>query len=94
MPNSSSQSTERFIAEPCEKNGWCKLKNPELSDDLIGEVFIGEIWGESCRLCDFLLIGWWRGNRVGFQESCAQPEVAILHLVSYFLQKNGKINIP
>ena len=32
-------------------------------------------------LCaDFLLTGWWWGNRVTFQESCAQPEVTIFHL--------------
>ena len=31
-------------------------------------------------LCDFLLIGWWWGNRKVFQKSCAQPEVTILHL--------------
>ena len=30
---------------------------------------------------DFLLIGWWWGNRVGFPESRAQPEVNILGLV-------------
>ena len=31
-------------------------------------------------MCDFLLIGWWRGNREALQESCAQPEVTILNL--------------
>ena len=35
------------------------LENPELLDGLGGEVFIGKIWGEGCRVCDFLLIGWW-----------------------------------
>lgn len=34
------------------------LKNPELLDGLEGEVFIGEIWGEGCRIHDYLLIGW------------------------------------
>ena len=24
-----------------------------------GEAFIGKIWGEGCRVCDILLIGWW-----------------------------------
>ena len=33
-------------------------------------------------LCaDFLLIGWWWGNRAELQGSCVQPEVTILHLV-------------
>ena len=26
-------------------------------------------------MCDYLLIGWWGGNRVVLQESYAQPEV-------------------
>ena len=44
------------------------------------------IWGRGQSLhylplcANFLLIGWWWGNRVVFQESCAQPEVTILHL--------------
>ena len=37
----------------------------------------GNIWGEGCRVCDFLLIGGWCG--MVFQESWAQPEVTILH---------------
>ena len=44
-----------------------------------GRVFKA-IWGEGCRLCDFLLIGWWWGNRAVLQKSCAQSEVSILHL--------------
>ena len=42
-----------------------------------GRVFIGKIWGEWCRMCDFV---WWWGNRAIFQEFCAQPEVTVLHL--------------
>ena len=44
------------------------------------------IWGggqslHSLLLCaDFLLIGWWWGDRAVLQESGAQPEVTILHL--------------
>ena len=34
-------------------------KNPELPDGLGGEVFIGKIWSEGCRVCDFLVVGWW-----------------------------------
>ena len=29
---------------------------------------------------NFLLINWWYGSRVLLQKSCAQPDVAILHL--------------
>ena len=39
--------------------GWLALKNPKLPDGFGAEVFIGQIWDEGCRVCDFLLIGWW-----------------------------------
>ena len=45
-----------------------------------GKFFTGKIWGESCSVCHFLLISWWWGSRTVLQESCAQPEVSILHL--------------
>ena len=45
-----------------------------------GEFFIGKIWGEGYKVCDFLLIGWWWGYRAVFQESCSQPKVTILYL--------------
>ena len=51
-----------------------------LPSGLWGKVFIGGIGGEGCRVCDLLLIGWWWGSKAVLQESCAQPEVAILHL--------------
>ena len=35
------------------------LKRAKLHDDFWGRVFKGKIWGEDCRVCDFLLIGWW-----------------------------------
>ena len=73
-------SRERFIARPNKENGWLMLKNPELLHGFGGKVFIGKMWGKGWRVCDFLLIGWWWGDRVVFQESCAQPEVTILHL--------------
>ena len=47
----------------------------------------GESFGEEVRIfylslwADFLLIAWWWGNRVMFQESCAQSKVNILLLV-------------
>ena len=73
-------SREVFIAGPSKENGWLVLKNPELPDGFRGEAFIGNNCGEGCRVCGFLLIGWWWGNRAVLQESCAQPEVTILHL--------------
>ena len=69
-----------FIAGPSKENRWLTFKHPKLPDGFVGIVLIGKIWGEGCRVCDFLLIGWWWGSRVVLQESCAQPEVAILHL--------------
>ena len=54
-------------------------QKPQLPEGFPG-VFIGKIWGESCRVFDFLLAGWWSGNRVDLQESCAKPEVTILHM--------------
>ena len=42
-----------------KENGQLMLKNLKLPDGLGGKVFKGKIWGEGCRVCDFLLIGWW-----------------------------------
>ena len=39
-----------------------------------------KIWAGGCRLCDFLLICWWWGNRAIFQESCVQSEVTVPHV--------------
>ena len=47
-------------------------QKPQLPEGFQG-VFIGKIWGENCRVFDFLLTGWWSGNRVDLQESCAKP---------------------
>ena len=61
---------------------------------VLGNSFIGKIWGEGCRVRDFLLIGLWWGNKgdvsgistFWFQpvwglHACGQHEVTILHLV-------------
>ena len=58
-----------FIAGPSKENGRLVLKRPKLPDSFQGGVFKGNIWGEGCRVCDFLLIGWWGGNRVVFLGS-------------------------
>ena len=92
---------ERFIAGPCKENGWLVLKNPEFSSVVGGEVLKGQICGESCRMCELLLIGWCRGNRGMLQETCDQPEIIILHLAGglssgrstqryYYIQSLGR----
>ena len=91
----SARSRERFIEGPSKEKEQFELTEPKLPDRLQGRVFISRMWGESCRVCDFLLIGWWGGARVVFRESqssafwfqpvwglCAgaQPEMTIFHL--------------
>ena len=48
-----------FIAGPSKENRWLTFKHPKLPDGFVGIVLIGKIWGEGCRVYDFLLIGWW-----------------------------------
>ena len=60
---------EKGLQWPNKEKGWLILKRPELPDGFQGRVFKGNIWGEGRRVCDFLLIGWWWGNRVMFPES-------------------------
>jgi len=40
-----------------ENQAPCDSKKPELSYSFQGMVFNSKIWGEGCRVCDFLLIG-------------------------------------
>ena len=40
-----------------ETDGSCS-KDPN-SPKVLGESFKGKTWGEGCRVCDFLLTGWW-----------------------------------
>jgi len=52
------QSLEQsFIAGPSKVSGWLVLKIPEFLDGFLGD-FIGKIWGEVCKVRDFLLVGW------------------------------------
>lgn len=94
--NVSVWSRERLIAEASKKNKW--LKNPVLPD--------GSGRGSSRHsvgVCDFLLIGWWWGDRVAFQPSngqlrfasptwrgclCSQRETQILFCVLHPLRKS------
>ena len=64
-------SRKRFIAEPSKENGWFMLKRSEIADGFQGRVFKGKIWGEGCTVYNFFLIGWWWGNTMITQDSCA-----------------------
>ena len=62
-------STEKFIVGPSKENKWLMFKSSELPEFfpnfffLRRKIFIGKIWGEGCRVCSFLLVGWWWGSR-------------------------------
>ena len=43
-------SRDRSVEEPSKENGWLGLTRPELPDSFGGRVFIGNIWGEGCRV--------------------------------------------
>ena len=59
-----------FICEALSKENWqCVLKRPELPDGFQARVFGGKGHRMREQLMDLLLMGWWRGNRVMFQES-------------------------
>ena len=47
-------SRERLIAGPSKESRWLMLRKPELPDGFQRSVFMGKIWGEGCRVCDFL----------------------------------------
>ena len=92
LPHSKARQikTSEFAAEKDLLQGQARRIGDSCSKTLNSlmfreEVFIGKIWDERGRVCDFLLIDWWWGNRAVL---CAQ-----LHLGwgPYFLQKNSKI---
>ena len=76
--NGLLEGQARRMGGSCQKKQ--KKPKPELPDSFLGKVFIGKIWSEGCRVYGFLLIDWWWDYREMLQESCTQPEVAILHL--------------
>ena len=47
------------MARPSKEQGQLMLKRPKLSNGFEGRVFKGNIWGEGCRVDDFLPIVWW-----------------------------------
>ena len=56
-------SREHFIAGPTEET--CGSCSKNLNSLMVWRgCFIGKIWGESCRVCDFLLIIWWWDKRL------------------------------
>ena len=76
--------------------GILHAQNPQILG-WFSEKSLGKIWDEGCRVCDFLLIGWWRDTRAVLWECCAQSEVTILQLggglSSPPTQKNDKDNV-
>ena len=99
------KESSAFIAEPSKEKRWLTIRKMKLPDSFQGEVFKGNIWGEGCRVHDFLLIGWWWGYRVVFQESQSstfwfQPVWGLCSDhpppgwgVLFFLQNNSKVCI-
>ena len=75
-------SRGRFIVGPSKENGWLMFKSSELPEFFPDyfffgkKIFIGKIWGEGCRVCGFLLVGWWWMLQGMLEESFPQPEVA------------------
>ena len=57
--NTGVWSREGFIAGLSQENRRLMFKTPKVPDGFQGEVSIGKIWSGGCKLCDFLLIGWW-----------------------------------
>ena len=77
------QSLEQRKVDGRAKQGvWvAHPQEPETPWWFKGRFLQAKFVGEGCRVCDFLVIGWWWGNRAVLQECCVQPEVTILHLI-------------
>ena len=67
-PNKSVWSRERLTTDCQTRRMGSSCSKPPNFSITWGEVFKGKIWGEGCKVCDFLLLGWWWGNRLSFQE--------------------------
>ena len=77
---SESGAEKGLLQSQARRTGDLCSKTPN-SPIVLGEKFlIGKIWDEGHGACDFLMIGYWWGNRAVLQESCAQPEDTTLHL--------------
>ena len=42
-----------FFVGPSRDKGWLVIQSSKLPDSFGGKVFIGKIWDEGCRVCDF-----------------------------------------
>ena len=63
---------------PSKENRCLIFNQLKLSIGFQGRVYTPK-FEEGCRVYGFLLIGWRWDNRAVLQESCAQPEVTVLH---------------
>lgn len=69
-------------------------KNPELPNGSGGKVFIGQIWGEGCRVCDFWLAGGEvRGQRIRNLELSLKLPSSVRVRGPQFRQKNSKLSL-
>ena len=57
----TSELEQRKVYCRAKQGKWvAHAQNPQTPQLFGGEKFlIGKIWGEGCKVCDFLLIGWW-----------------------------------
>ena len=59
---------------------WLLSKHQLQRFCLIWNFLKGESFGEGVRVVVLLCASWWWGNMAVFQESCAWPEVTVLHV--------------
>lgn len=48
-----------LLQGPSKEDRWLMFKRPELTYGFLQSIFKGNIWGNGCRVYDFLLIGQW-----------------------------------
>ena len=63
-PKCQSLEQRKFNCRAVQEEYVAHAHNAPDSPGLGGKAFIGKTWGEGSWLWDFLLIGWWWGNRV------------------------------
>ena len=57
MEMSEFGAEKGLLQGPSNEDRQLMLKRPKLPDDFLGRVLKGNIWGDGCGGCDFLLIG-------------------------------------